>query len=356
MLSVAGTLSRIDRFIPRELVAEDARARIESIAERLPAQLASCVYIECRLAESGARTDLIVGVDRRGRSILSGDHPLITSATTNSLQSIPAGVADLCAEWHRESGRLHEQLERIWLEYDIDANVCEAQAPVPRLFFDFVHDTCASIQSNRRTATLCVGIVAGEHLARRFDHAIERCLKALPPDAFVPYVGWFPKRQPGLFRLCIAGVQRKRMLLFLQSVGRSVEAERLLTVLGALAPFLVTGQAQLGVIHLDVGDDVQPGIALELLLDRRAQVKGVLTETALLERMVQLGLCAARKASALAAWPGCSVERLPHEFWRSVVVRGVNHIKLVVKSDMTLEAKAYLSVQQRFLSRRRIAG
>jgi hypothetical protein len=81
---------------------------------------------------------------------------------------------------------------------------------------------------------------------------------------------------------------------------------------------------------------------LEYVLARRSQLRGVLAETEFLARLVKMGLCSDEKRAALFEWPGWGWDSMPHECWPSVVVRRVNHVKVLWDVDAPVAAKAYL--------------
>jgi hypothetical protein len=93
---------------------------------------------------------------------------------------------------------------------------------------------------------------------------------------------------------------------------------------------------------------VRPRLGLEYVFGPREQARGRLAETAFVRHLARRGLCTADEAAALAAFPGCTTEQLPHELWRSLVVRRVNHVKLVFDGALPPEAKGYLVLHNRF--------
>jgi hypothetical protein len=100
-----------------------------------------------------------------------------------------------------------------------------------------------------------------------------------------------------------------------------------------------------GYVHLDARDDgAGPRLGVEVPLQRRAQLEGSLRESAWV-RSLAGPAAAAEKVEALHAWPGWTAAVLPHQPWRSLLVRRVNHVKLVFQEGCAPQAKAYLAVR-----------
>ncbi len=320
MIPVARTLERIERFIPTPLVSHGALDRIVAIAERIPASLADWLYLECRLARDVSRTDLIIGVDG-----------------SNAAQWALPSLLD---DWTAPAPALQAQLERIWLEYDLD-DAGDGMAAKPGIFFDFAESACASAADARALVHACFEHVSGTEVSQAMDASLLRCLDELPVGTFLPFLGWFPSRNASRIRICLANISGDAIPSYLDAIGWPGATDHIKALLSdcqsSHAPLL-------GVLHLDIGDDVDPNLAIEFVLDRAAQARGNVAEGEFIDKLVDLGVCDADKARALRSWPGCSVERLDHELWPSVVVRHINHVKLVLDAYNQLSAKAYLAL------------
>jgi hypothetical protein len=141
-------------------------------------------------------------------------------------------------------------------------------------------------------------------------------------------------------RVCIMGLPPAELPRYLRAVGWSGS-------LGALAD-VTAPLGDAAIVHLDLGERVLPTIGLEYVFARPSQVRGRIVETALLDALVERGLCDPAKRAGLERWPGVSLARLPHELWRSLVLRRLNHVKVVYEEGRPLEAKAYLCVNHEF--------
>ena len=75
---------------------------------------------------------------------------------------------------------------------------------------------------------------------------------------------------------------------------------------------------------------------------RKAQFGNRLQETRFLDHLSGKGLCSPTQRKALGSWPDGMTLRPRHEFGEVLVLRRVNHIKLVYRPGYPLEVKAYL--------------
>jgi hypothetical protein len=101
-------------------------------------------------------------------------------------------------------------------------------------------------------------------------------------------------------------------------------------------------------VQMDIGREVEPRLGIELAFARRPQLRGAIAESSLLNRLVTLGLCTPAKREALASWPAYEIRTLRHELWPSLVVRRVNHVKIVLDRERPMSAKSYLCIHHAF--------
>jgi hypothetical protein len=150
-------------------------------------------------------------------------------------------------------------------------------------------------------------------------------------------------------RLCLTGIADSELPDYLSTIGWPGSPARLARLLARIASRRRgTSHAGVGLLHLDVGDGVAGRLGLEYYFDRQPQLGGRVAEEAFLHDLKQMELCTADKIRGLQQWPGYGFEPLPHEVWPSLVVRRVNHVKLVYEPGRPMAAKAYLYLSHRF--------
>jgi len=356
--SVAGTIEQLAPRLPPALVSRDAGDRIMRAAAVLPAALTSWIYLECRLRRAEQRVDLIVRVDQRGRDILAGDNPVLGLGAALRRQPVWRGVRTLARAWADPPSILHRGVERIWLEFDLDAACAgnsPGELPAPGIFVEFSREVYAQ---HRREDRLGVAMAALRELESDGTEAItsrnlRRCWEFLPAGTAIPYIGRFPARGSDAVRVSVAGLTDADLPAYLRALrwpGSQRELAR------AISDFLPPTRApRLAVVNLDVGGEIGARVGLEYVLSAASQLRGRILERELLEHLVKSGHSSAAKCDALRAWPATSLLAMRHELWRSRVCRRVNHLKLSFAEPGALEVKAYLAASHEYHPARQVS-
>jgi hypothetical protein len=343
----------VEPYLPPALVAPAARARLRAVADLLPAALSSCLYLECRLGPESRGADLIVGVEGAGRDILAGRNPALSVDVPAGAHPVWEAARAFCRAWPHDAG-LRESVARIWLEFDAPdpgaAGGAVSGPPVPGIFIDLDEGAARAPARAARARLRRVLAAFGREPDAEEDAALARVLEALPAGAFAPYVGFFPGRAAPALRLCVAGAGAGALPEMLARCEWPGEARLLREALRGLSTG--EGDPQPLLLHIDLAPAPLPRVGVEFVLDPAAQVRGEVRETAFLDRLVALGLCDAARRRALADWPGCTRERLDHELWPSLVLRRVNHLKVLFDGGAASAAKAYLVVLHAHHARR----
>jgi hypothetical protein len=113
--------------------------------------------------------------------------------------------------------------------------------------------------------------------------------------------------------------------------------------------------AERATLCLDVGLSIKPTAALECSLPSRS--RPVLWWIALLDYLIDAGVCSPAKKAMLLAWPGSTSATTCHTGWPADLIaetlwqgpnrfglirRSLSHVKVSLSSPTNLEAKAYL--------------
>jgi hypothetical protein len=340
MWSLADVLDRIARHVPLALLPPPERARVRAVAQRLPAALTDCLYLESWLQGADSRTDLIVRLDGRGRALLADPAP---RALEGALRSHPVWqrVASFVRAWTSAAGGLEGPVESVWLEFDLPGTVETPVVPVPRLFVDFAPAAQADARG-ARSALAVLRLLLGPDAGARAADALRAGLAVLRAGASVPYLGFDLEDDSSGVRVCVRRLG-DGLVPSLRAVGWPGDAADLdRRVLQPLARARGEGAASVSVLHLDVGGAVSGRIGLEYAFARASQWRGHLRETAFLDHVVARGWCRSAARDALLAWPGRTVELMPHETWHSHLVRRLSHLKLTYATGQPIGLKAYL--------------
>jgi len=354
MLTLADTLQVLAPRLPAALAPVAAYASTQAAAARLPAALTEWAYLECRLGGHPAPPDLIVEVRAGARGLLTGDDPGPGLAPALAANPVWERVAALARRWADPRSPLHTALYCLWLEFDVSAHPHGAP-PLPGVFAGFTPAAARAGTPARRAALAAeaLEVLAGGPLDAARRATLVEAHRCLPAGASMYYVGILLPRGTDVLRLCPGDVAARDLPAYLGAVGWPGDVDALGQLLrdagrtrrGAFAP-------DPALLHLDLGAQVLPRLGLEMVFDRRAQTRGVLAEGAFMRWLVRHGLCTAPEAAALAGFPGCGIERLPHQLWRSMVMRRVNHVKLVIDGAGPPRAKAYLVLHHRYWNAR----
>lgn len=352
MLMLCAVLEALGSAVPDMLVERRARDRLASLAARLPAPLSAHLYLECRLSEEAAHTDLILQVLESGREILARENPVLLVGHGDASG---AGGWDrlerFCRCWGNPSSELFGAVDSLWLEFDDrGAELAVGALPVPGVFLELsrpLRTASADPAEHSRRLLRHLGTLLNRAPASASSDALARCLRHLPEGARLAYLGSFPERGAAL-RLCLAGLSGASIPTYLTEVGWAGDPRALWRSLSPLHD-----AAPVGLLHLDIEDRVLPRVGFEHTFARRPQRNGRIAEQDFLAELVLCGLCTEERRIALESVPGWESAALAHQLWPSVILRRINHVKTVYVAEHLKEAKAYLSLQHAYVARKR---
>lgn len=342
------------------LISPSAFSDISSVARILPEALANNTFgFECRLGEDLPRADfLVLARTSCGRDSLAGLHPTSTLPAHLMTDTVWRRVQDFAVCWADPSSRLHDAVDNVWLEFDIDSPVTDV--PVPSVFFGpqtnsrvGAPGTTHELNGARETSLKAIRLLAGGEPSPQMVETLSRCFRALSPDEHVFQVGLMLSRGAEAVRLCIRLDSVERIVEYLEVVGWPGGEAGLRDVLTPIA-----GSVDRVLLDIDVGETIHPKIGLECYFTNNRQPRREPRWGAFLNSLVQSGLCTADKREALLAYPGYIDEYAHGVPWPaalrrasqllggrslSTFVRSLHHIKIVYRPGDPLEAKAYLA-------------
>ncbi|MGF1471328.1 MAG: hypothetical protein ACFB50_06230 [Rubrobacteraceae bacterium] len=342
-------LAPIASGISPALISAPALSHIESVARWIPEPLATNTFgFECRLGEDLPHADfLVVATAARGRSSLAGLDP--SSPLPDRLKTHPVWqrVEDFAARWADPSSPLHNAVDNVWLEFDVDGPPPEV--PLPGVFFGILPD-----YAPEEVVPPVLRVLSGDGISPRVLDNVVECLQALPPHGNVFQVGLMLSRGPvEAVRLCIWTHSKQGLLEYLGNIGPGLAGAGLRRVLDSLDR-MVDHIA----LDMDVGDRVHDKLGFECYFSQNRQPSREPRWAAFLDSLVQDGLCTAGKRDALLAYTGYTEEKGATGIWpealrrasgllgqrfTSTFVRSLHHVKIVYEPGKPLEAKAYLA-------------
>ena len=327
------------------LAEPGALARLGVAMAALPDALTRLFYLECRLGDDPA-LDLVVHVAAEARGTLAA-HASAPRPPWEGGAAAWARVGALAGAWADPRSPLAAALHHVWLEFDA-GRAPEPVRVLPGVFACFGE---VPVPGYTPSAWLAHALAAIEPLFGRapgdgLRAELARCFDALPAGAYVPYVGVMLGRGGESVRVCITEMGPEALARYLRAVGWSARAAEVESLVGVLARAQPPGKLNgAGMVHLDLAANGVWRLGLELACLRVPQLRGGLAEGAMLDALPALGLASAAKCRALREWPGSGVVRVPAAAGPRVVLRRLNHVKLVFAHDRAPEAKAYLAAR-----------
>ena len=344
-------------YLDNELISSNAVLDIGKIADLLPnLPVVSQAGFECHLGSSKPRTDFLAAFT----TLNQGRETLINSDSLVFANPIWNKVHDFCIYWANSKYSLYENVDNIWLEFDIDKHSLEV--PEPSLFFGpkkIKRKEVASCQTNW-VADEALPLLLGKPIPKEVKKQLLKCFNLLPPNGEIFQIGvMLPRKSESqIVRLCVENIPNEQILDYLINIGWSDSSDRLSSLLSELSGFV-------DVIRLNfaIEDTVFPKIGLECYLHKQPQnsPKWKLFQNYLVKNK----LCSFEEANALSNWSGYSEEKENSELWqdnfrkasalvspnfKSTIVRLLHHIKIVYQPARPLQAKAYLWFGHRWLS------
>lgn len=349
MSSLTGTLDAMRSFLPPALVSADAFERACAAVEHLQADITDGIYFECRLHDGSPGVDLVIIVREQDGALLASP---IAGSPPGTRHDHPErnSLATFCRQWTAPGSSLHEVIEHIWLEYDVEParSSNETNRPAPGVFCRLRRPqrSAHSLQELFRRTLTAVEALAGRTASRVVRECLFVTLARLPVEAAVPYVGLMTGRRVPTIRVCIAKLAAAGIGTYLDATAAVGGQEVAELVRRASLPDGAGGPLYVPMLHLDI--DERHGFLSRIGMERPfahiCQLTGKTgaADRVLLDALLTGGLCTHDKRDALLTWPGRSVAMMPHELWWSVVERRVNHVKFVYEPGAGMEAKGYL--------------
>lgn len=326
--------------VPHELIGSESRARVEAVASRLPAILASSTFgFECPLGNESPEADFLVSISgANGAALLS---ETAAYAAENDAAPVWSSITALAEVWTNK-----RSIENVWLEFDLTGE----NPFVPNVFFQPVYS--ANNHDELRATVAEVGpALLGSPISEQLATSLQRCVNALPERARVFQIGAMRARPTYGLRLCVDEIYLDRILFYLGQIGYPGDLDFVRKTFIALQR-LTDAYA----LHLDLLPDIDVRIGLECYLNPRAAEARQRMEQ-LLNFLISAGACSTSKAFGIAQYPGATDIRQYSAQWPaalrsmssflgrlSTFQRRLHHIKITFGATKSLEAKAYLAV------------
>ena len=320
--------------------------RLLELARELPSTFAAFPFgFELPLHELRPAADL-------GISVVGGTQSagfFEKKGQSEGADSYMAGIIRLLSETEAMESPLRQIVGRkMMLEYDIGSAHSGVRMD-PGIFLRPAERSVAGGYGSQGGLDIDVVLdamatVTGWDLSAEQRHA-QQIYSALKPETRIESFGVFPARGKGV-RLAVVGFRKSRDVLeFLERAGWRGQHSLIASTVSRFDAR--DAYAHMGV-HFDVhAKGLGPALGLSFVTQDRDPEEGRYWLdnsrywTALIDGMCEDGLGIPEKLSEVAKWPS-EAEILFDESGALVLLRGIHHIKLVLKKDRVDKVKAYV--------------
>jgi hypothetical protein len=325
------------RFDP-VLVPDAHHAWLQRMLAAIPRDAARYLGFEARLGEAQGATDCALSLTAAGAAMLA-ERP-------DAFVCIPGDAA-----WRKLSGFLRLWRDShdapfadaacVWLEFDMAGS-----AILPNLLFGYWP---RELQSRRGRAWLldqAIPTVLGGALPRALRSGIDTALDACPACTDFQ-IGLMCARPVPVVRICVFDLPNAKLNDYLAALRWGGDAGLLRNYLDAFRP-----HADFVSLHFDIGEKVYPHVGVEPGFTASAWDRQPHREPrwrGQFDLLEHAGLLTAAKRRALEAWPGH--QQMTQDGEPVVLLRGLSHVKLVLRPDGRHEAKAYFGIAERSRAR-----
>ena len=331
--SMQDYLTIVTPHLHSELVSPEALSHIQSLAQILPPS--SLAGFECRLEANQSGVDFQVCLPCLDQNL---PERFLTAPAWQFLQ-------DFYQNWASPDSSLHQEIENVGLEFDVNEQL--PQVPIPCIFLKFDRETVIDAHSLIKMTTRLLKSRVNPLL----ESNLGRCVDALPTEATISHLGAMLSRSANAVRVNVKGISPEQLSDYLMEIGWSDPTNTFSTLTSTLSEFV-----DYILLSFDVGDTILPRIGLECFLNHQPYDEP--RWQLFLDYLVARGLCTPAKKNAFLAWPGFLQKSSVPDLWPSnisfgdrflgsrafsIFWRAVSHIKLIYQPGIPLAAKGYLA-------------
>lgn len=334
------------RYLPEALISAADFRDIRQLAAQLP--IAPLTIFESHLGPGKEGLDFLICTPPNW---VQQPEVHALAAKSPAWQSIRA----LCDQWLDAPAHslFRQAMDSIWLEFDTSQQT-ESHIE-PGILFASMELSANQVQDQTQAQTIWATLAALSPTKANdpeFIFHMEKIMKSLPPNGRIYAIGDMAGRKSEYTRIAIARISNTAVIPFLQNIHWPGDISQVAHVLEQIKP--LRDQVSL---DLDVGSTIGGTLGIELVNRHRFDR---MWWQQLFAFLVKKELCTPEKSTALRQWPGHSNETNNQTVWPNhllptahlqepincFLVRFINHVKLVCKPNIPLQAKAYIALRQ----------
>ncbi|KFE64358.1 hypothetical protein [Hyalangium minutum] len=337
-LNLNTSLKWVEPLLPPLLMSPVSFSRIQRAARLLPRSAADFLGFECRLVESDSQTDCALNLTADGARYLAGRHEvaLPEELRTESWQR----VQRFYQEWGDTREPAYVDAGATWLEFDTASDELR-----PNLLFGYWPGKKEIRRSLPWLVQSIIPMLLGMPISQALQSNLLRCFELCPPGTDDFQVGLMIARHIQAVRLCVFDIHPDEAPAYLERVGWKGPMDEVRRTLEVLAP-----HADFMGLHLDVGEQLYPQIGIEPGFVAGPWARQPHLEPRWhhqFEQLVNMGLCTPSKRDALLGWVGHQRYPADSKDGGLVLLRGLSHLKIVLRTGAPALAKAYFGIADR---------
>ena len=322
------------------LMSAESFAHIRKVAQALPIFAVDFFGFECRLGAGIGPTDCALNLTPDGARMLAGRHSI---SPPKELQNGPwEKIQSFYREWGDTRQPPYSDAGATWLEFDMSSEL-----PAPNLLFGYWPRDVEIKRPPEWLAGTIIPMLLGDSVSESLRQNFLRCLEACPVETNDFQVGVMLARNIQVIRLCIFDLPKDKLLPFMDKIGWEGPVDELQKYMDAFRP-----HADFIGLHLDIGERVYPHIGVEPNFVAGCWSRQPRREPrwhGQFDQLSEFGLLAPEKKQALLAWIGHQSISLNGR--ESLLLRGLSHIKIVLRPGADPAAKAYFGIAHRTLGK-----
>lgn len=330
-------LTHFQPYLSPELISAQTRANMDRLARHLPPL--SGGGLEYHLGLPDKRTDFLLRATNSdlGRGVLAGEYKDWSLSETFTHKKPWPTINNFSKVWNNPNSMLFDAIENVWLEFDMLP--AQQSVPDPCVFFDL--DRHQKLKHKQKIDVLRKTLDAFNFAnASCISSKISELLMVVPTDFKLYYIGLMLSRNTEALRACFSSNSITPILPYLKTINWKGSINGVCQIVNLLAK-----KSEKVILNLDVGEKLGEKMGLEIFMKNTNEWQDFFN------RMVDFGLCSTPEVRALLKWPGYSPfpksdfqKKLSASIGReiTILIRRLNHVKLVCMPSGKILAKAYL--------------
>ncbi len=322
------------------LMSPGSLSSVKKAAQFMPRFAVNFFGFECRMGDEAGATDCALDLTADGARFLAGRHAQTPPPELRTDAWLR--IQRFYQEWGDTREPAYVDAGATWLEFDTGSGQVS-----PNLLFGYWPHETSIRRPKEWLLDVILPLLLGTPISEAFRSNLLRCFDACPPGTDDFQIGAMIARGIQAVRLCVFDIRPDDLPAFLSKIGWKGDVDEIRRYVGAFAP-----HADFVGVHLDVGEKLFPQIGIEPGFTAGPWARQPHLEprwNRQFDTLLEMGLCLPAKRDALMSWIGHQRYPLAEQGEDIVLLRGLSHIKINLRSGVPPMAKAYFGIAHRAL-------